>query len=128
MKKILAAILVMVYFTVSTGFVLCVHYCMDRYQSIQLGLGANDKCTKCGMHKSDNGCCRDEIKVVKLSVVHTAPATLNADFALPAVAEIHTDFLVTPFYNFIQEDRPVSHGPPLLHDQQIYLQNCVFRL
>ena len=53
MKKALAAILLLVYFAVTTGFSLSVHYCMDEFESASIGSSGDDVCDNCGMHKAD---------------------------------------------------------------------------
>jgi hypothetical protein len=127
MKKILAALLLVMYFTVSTGFVVSLHYCMDRFDSAKLGKENSDKCDKCGMHKSENKCCHDEIKVVKLHTTHIASG-YHFNFTIDAAPQlIAGEFLVSPFRNFTTTDAALAHGPPL-SDKDVYLQNCVFRI
>jgi hypothetical protein len=127
MKKALAAILLLVYFTVSTGFVVSLHYCMDRLDSAQIGERKADKCGKCGMHKNKHKCCWDDVKVVKLQTSHVASKGMTADFTLPAVVLTADGFLLSPFYNFTQSNKAIAHGPPL-SEQATYLHNCVFRI
>src|SRR5919205_3478135 len=66
MKKVLAAILLLIYFTVNTGFTVSMHYCMDRLASTKIGAHHTDKCPYCGMKIKPGGCCKDQVKVVKL--------------------------------------------------------------
>ena len=126
MIKLLAAILLLVYFTVSTGFVVSLHYCMDRLASAQIGGKHDNKCAYCGMQK-DGKCCRDDVKIVKLQTIHLVAKTIRPDFNLPVTIVTPTEFLLSPFYNFTQINRSVEHGPPL-SEQETYLQNCVFRI
>jgi len=126
MKKALAAILLLMYVTVSTGFVVSLHYCMDRLNSAEIGTSKSDKCDKCGMHK-DGHCCRDDVKVVKLHTTHLASKITVPDFSLPIAATIPTTFLLSPFYNFSQKNFTIAHSPPL-SGRQVYLENCVFRI
>ncbi|MFL5740789.1 MAG: hypothetical protein ACJ75B_11265 [Flavisolibacter sp.] len=127
MKKILAAGLLLLYFTVSTGFIISLHYCMDRFDSAQLGSSQSDKCPKCGMHK-DGGCCHDDVKVIKLQTAHMAAASgLPGIIALTTIYT-PTEFLFSPFRNFLHADVPTDHGPPPLNEREVYLQNRVFRI
>lgn len=126
MKKVLAAILLLVYFTVSTGFVVSLHYCMDRLTSAEIGSSKTDKCNYCGMHK-DGHCCRDDVKVVKLQTSHLASQISAAHFSLPFLSLASLTFFVSPFYNFTQASYVIAHSPPL-SEQYTYLQNCVFRI
>jgi len=126
MKKLLAAILLLVYFTISTGFVVSLHYCMDRLTSTGIGSEKSNKCEYCGMHK-DGKCCRDDVKIVKLQTTHMASMPITGEHSLAVQTVIATEFLNTPFLNFTRSNLAVAHGPPL-HTQEIYIQNCVFRI
>lgn len=126
MKKVLAAILLIVYFTVSTGFVVSLHYCMDRLASAQIGDKHSEKCDYCGMQK-DGNCCRDDVKIVKLQTTHLASQVMAPDFSLSVPVITVADYFVSSFFNFTQTNRTVAHSPPLSH-QDTYIQNCVFRI
>jgi hypothetical protein len=103
---------------------------MNRLASVQLFGTAPEVCGLCGMdtHES-NGCCRDEVKLVKLEQdQNKIPVTI---FELPAIEPlsiVSSAFLVSSYY-YIDEDRHFhNHSPPLLSAQDIYLQNGVFRI
>ncbi|MBS1655360.1 MAG: hypothetical protein JSU05_10980, partial [Bacteroidetes bacterium] len=67
MKKLLVSIIAVVYFAISSGVVINMHYCMNRFDSAQLGAKTADYCSKCGMHTGKSkGCCHDEVKLIKL--------------------------------------------------------------
>ena len=128
MKKLAASILLLVYFTVTTGFVVSVHYCMNKVDSIQLGDTSSESCGKCGMHIEDSdGCCKNDVKVVKMSVDQSYAKITVPDFTLslplPSFQEVHRFSLLAS----LQKDYPLAHGPPI-SEQDTYLQNCVFRL
>ena len=128
MKKAAASILLLLYFVVSTGFVVSVHYCMDKINAVELGHVSNDECGKCGMYISDSdGCCKDEVKVVKMQVDQALAKLVKADFSLPLLFPQTTEFLFTPLFHKMEKTEPVAHGPPL-SEQDTYLQNCVFRI
>jgi hypothetical protein len=130
MKQFFAVITMLIYFVVSSGFAVNMHYCMDKFTSVQLGAAKSDKCNKCGMDKTGKkGCCHDEIKVVQLhqdlmTVSHTV-----VDFGLDPVVAPFSHHLVSPFYNFLVTDSAqwFTH-PPLLSEQDTYISNCVFRI
>lgn len=103
---------------------------MNRLASVQLYDTSVDVCGKCGMdiHES-NGCCRDEITVVKL--VQDQNKTPLLAFEIPALetkAITPSEFIVAPFANFDEQRHFHNHSPPLLSAQDIYLQNNVFRI
>ena len=129
MKKAFSLILLMVYFVVSTGFTVNLHYCMDRMASVELGSKESEDCDKCGMPiKDKDGCCRDEIMVVKLYQDQVSAHFI--DFQLSAVATlvIPSEFLITSFRNTSSFTSHKAHAPPLISKQDAYLVNCVFRI
>ncbi|MBB1285625.1 hypothetical protein HRH25_14660 [Flavisolibacter sp. BT320] len=128
MKKLLATILLLVYFVVSTGFVVSVHYCMDKLNGIEWGEADSDQCGKCGMTITDSdGCCKDEVKVVKLKVDQTIAKLVKINFQTPAISHFPVSILLSPPVTERINDEPVAHGPPL-SKQDTYLQNRVFRI
>lgn len=129
MKKLFVSILLLVYFTVSTGFAISLHYCMNTLDSAELGAVEAETCGKCGMHVEDsNGCCRDEVKVVKLSTDHFASYIVSSFYAATTAVLTPTQYLLLPFYNFSEVKETIAHSPPLPDKQDTYLHNRVFRL
>ncbi|MGV3656906.1 MAG: HYC_CC_PP family protein [Chitinophagaceae bacterium] len=127
MKRFLAFILLLIYFTVSTGFVVSMHFCMNKFESVQVGAASSDKCGKCGMHTEDSGgCCRDEVKVVKLQMDKQVAKMLLPSLSLSPVELPLSQHLATPFQNFQQAVEPVPTGPPPISSQPVYLSNRVF--
>ena len=119
----------MVYFVVSTGFTVNLHYCMDRFHSWELGPTEEDSCATCGMKTSDSdGCCRDEVKTVKLQQDLSPAKYMVAQFTMPVLLTTVSEHLVAPFQNFEETILPDDTGPPLISEQDTYLENCVFRL
>lgn len=128
MKKRLLFFSLLVYFVVSTGFVVSVHYCMDQFQSLQLGDSKHDDCPVCGMPiKQGRGCCKDEVKVVKLQVDQTTAKISTPDFALPAVPTPLTSYVISPVVVELKPATPIANGPPI-NEQDLYLRNRVFRI
>ncbi len=128
MKQAFASILLMIYFVVSTGFTVNMHYCMDKLHSWELGATENEKCGECGMETKANACCRDEVKVIKLQQDVYKAQAIAYNFSLPVLVANTTSFLLLPFQNVQSEAVHFSHGPPLLNKQDAYLLNCVFRI
>ncbi len=130
MKKIIFSISFLCYFAVSSGIVINSHYCMKRLVSVHLFEASPDVCGRCGMdtHES-NGCCRDEVKVVKLQ--QDQNKITIASFELPSlevVITIPSDFIVASFQNSEEQRHFHNHSPPLLSEQDTYLRNNVFRI
>lgn len=129
MKSVLTTILLAVYFIVNTGFVVNLHYCMDRYHSWELGTSEKEKCGTCGMKNStSNDCCRDEVKLVKLQQDQVQAKALKVHFALPELILNTSSFLILPFQNYTSDSFCPDPLPPLLGKQDTYLKNRVFRI
>jgi hypothetical protein len=127
MKKLLAAITLVMYFMVSTGFAVSIHYCMDKLDSVQIGAEHDDVCNKCGMETGNKKCCWDEVQVLKLQTTHMASQALVADFTAPTAIVIHQEFLLNPFRNYKQADHAVATDPPP-DELPLTIKNCVFRI
>jgi hypothetical protein len=128
MKKLIASLTVIVYFTFSCGVLVNLHYCMDRYDSYSLYEAASNRCPKCHMHTGDRGCCHDEVKIVKLQDDHQ-----TSDFSFD-FKNFHPVYATTPEFLSVVQVNPdfilhkIDHSPPLLSQPEIYLQNRVFRI
>jgi hypothetical protein len=130
MKKAIASISFVCYLAVTSGILVNFHYCMNQLASTQFFVTENKSCPKCGMHiNKSHGCCHDKVAIIKMEV--DQKATSNIVFELPTLQ--HADHLYSEFfvasYNNVDEVRHFqNHSPPLLSDQDTYLQNCVFRI
>ena len=127
MKRFIATILAIIYFSVSSGMVMNMHYCMGKLSSVNLSVSAAKKCG-CGMSEK-KGCCKTETKLIRLEDAQQkaslAELALNLSVAVP-IAPLN--FLQTPFLNSQAGVLLKVHPPPLLPNRDIYLQNCVFRI
>jgi hypothetical protein len=126
MKKLLTITILLIYFTVSTGFIISMHYCMNEFDSARIGAKADNECDKCGM-ETDGNCCWDDIEVKKLQVQHTVATPFVADFSTVSLTTENQDFSLP---EVIELERPVyspADSPPP-NKKNIYLINCVFRL
>ena len=126
----LTSIVLICYLVVTLGLVINHHYCMDRLASTQLFATETETCGKCGMHTDEsNGCCRDEVKVVKLvQDQNKIPVT---SFELPSIDEVvivPSVFINALFQNIDVKRHFHNHSPPLLSANDTYLQNNVFRI
>lgn len=130
MKKAIAAISLLVYLTATCGIVINSHYCMKKLVSVHLFETKAKVCGLCGMDMHDNsGCCRDEVKVARLIQDQVKiPVTMYELPSVETLAPVVSDFLVASLY-YVSEDRHFhNHSPPLLSQQDTYLQNSVFRI
>jgi hypothetical protein len=128
MKKGIAAILLVLYVAFSSGVVISFHYCMDSFDSLQLGAKKSDYCGMCGMHKTEgNECCKDEIKIFK---IQDDQQTSAISFKFSAPDAVITELPIWNEGSLINSTPELflnNHSPPL-SKQDTYLQNCVFRI
>ena len=128
MKRSTVAILAIIYLAISSGVVVNIHYCMGKMSSVKLQAWTPDTC-RCGKKmESKKGCCKTELKLVKLEDAQKAS---YADFVIhtpvtPLVTELN--LLQASSYAVQDISYPKEHSPPLLSEQDTYLRNCVFRI
>jgi hypothetical protein len=130
MKKILAAILAVIYLGTSTGATVHMHYCMGKLADWGLGHNKSKTCGECGMEKSeekDNGCCKDEHKFVKND---GDQKIAEAGFQMMQLASVAlpVSFVEIPDNNFssVTEENPISHAPPRSTGVAVYILNRTF--
>jgi hypothetical protein len=122
MKRLLTALLAMLYMVAGAGFTLRQHYCMGKHIGTVLAhpVESSDshRCDRCGMEKksnNDNGCCKDQFKTVKSAADHnTAP---GFHFEVPTLVGILPEPL--ELYNEpadlsaqVRLPAAPAHGPP----------------
>jgi hypothetical protein len=125
MKKLLVAILAIVYLAVSSGVAMSIHYCMGKISSVDL-MHTGDKCSKCGMKKTD-GCCKDEFKIVKLSDSHKLISN-EINISTPvAIIENASSLFDAQAYSSVSQLHYNNHSPPP-PDVSLNILYCVFRI
>src|SRR4051812_35300933 len=128
MRKTLVSITMVCYLAVTSGVVVNFHYCMDRLASTKLFATETRFCNKCGMHNKKNGCCHDDIKVIKVQDAQQQSACITA-FQFPDAGNmVHSSFNFLQRYGVQRSGRWQNHSPPLSPDEQAYLLNCNFRI
>jgi hypothetical protein len=130
MKKIVVLIVALCYLVVTCGVVINFHYCMDRLASKTLFVSQDKKCGRCGMeiHQS-NGCCRDEVQIVKMEEDQHKTTVASYDIPAPELQIVTSSaFIIAGFTNPHIRHYFHNHSPPLLSEQDTYLQNNVFRI
>lgn len=130
MKKIIIAILAIVYMGTATGATIQLHYCMGKLVSMGLLPGKDDKCGKCGMMKTEgknNGCCKDEHKQIKIEkdqkTTDTAVQTMQS-----IAVEMPAAVIEIPLNIFSSQTEEIQYGnaPPRSASVAVYIRNCVF--
>ena len=128
MKKLIGSFAVVAYFAFACGVVVNFHYCMDRYDSYSLYKAKSDWCPKCHMHTGTRGCCHDEVKVVKLQDDHqTSQFSFDFKNIYPGITPA-SEFLSAILIGQDIAIHKADHSPPLISQQDIYIQNRVFRI
>lgn len=130
MKKLITAILAVIYLGTSTGATLRFHYCMGELVSWGLGNKDAAHCPGCGMTKKETdskGCCKDEHKFFKNDNDQKTTDASPQLFQLP-VTDLPVALIENPSFNFtfISEDYPVSNAPPQSHGVAVYILNRTF--
>ena len=130
MKKLLITITALVYFAVSSGATVNLHYCMGKLMSWDLLDKSQGKCDSCGMEKTGHkGCCHDEHKQLKVEkdqkVSESAFQFLFISAAV--IAPVHMGLPVVYFSNLVTNN-PTAHAPPHLGGVPIFVLNRNFRI
>ena len=132
MKKIIVAILALLYITASTGAMLHLHYCMGKLAGWGISYNESASCGECGMKQSakkDKSCCDHNQKFVKYTVDQK---TIETDFQMNRVMDIAppVSFFAIPssFSTIIADENSISHAPPRNGGVAVYIRNCVFRI
>lgn len=129
MKKIFSTITVFLYFAMSCGIIVNLHYCMGSFQSYDLYTSVKKSCDRCGMPlDKKHGCCKDEIKIIKLQNDQRT-TQLSYDFRkIETPVIVPTGFIAASINKIDGLSDSYQYPPPLLTDGDIYLQHCVFRI
>ena len=129
MKKVLASISVLIYFAMTCGVIVNLHYCMGRVQSVEFYGTEKKVCDVCGMSLDNtHGCCKEEVKILKLQDDQNKSHATYSIKGIEVVATIPSDFIVASINKVESSSQFNDHSPPLLTKQDTYLQNCVFRI
>ncbi len=130
MKKIILSIVLLSYLVASSGVIVNFHYCMNSLASTGIFEPQSKKCGKCGMHTGDSdGCCRDESKMIKME--NDQQPSSSFSYVLPSLSTLlaePSDFIFVSIFNTPSSTYFTNLSPPLLSEQDTYLQNGVFRI
>lgn len=129
MKKVLASISVLIYFAMTCGVIVNLHYCMGRVQSFEFYGTEKKVCDVCGMSlKNTHGCCKEEVKILKLQDDQNKSQVSHSLKGVEVTVTIPSDFIVASIYKVERTSHLNDHSPPLITEEDTYLQNCVFRI
>jgi hypothetical protein len=117
------------YISTSTGVTLHMHYCMGQLKKMAIQKDDSAKCEFCGMKKSDksnNGCCKDERKLIKSDEAQNTVKSfsLNLFSFVSELPQLH-HYLIEVLPSTQTEEYPFSNSPPA-KPVPIYLVNRSF--
>lgn len=127
MKKILVLFLSIIYFIVSTGFIVNVHYCMGKVSTIKF----EEPKQKCCCKKKHKGCCKTEQKLVKLSSnskLADAYIASNASFSEITFTPSFTFYAPSKISSFADADLSYKYTPPIKIKKFALLHYCILRV
>lgn len=128
MKKLVVAIIAIMYMGVSSGIALEIHYCMGKKAGVSFYESDSKACGKCGMKDKKGGCCNDKHQFYKLKDAHQA-FTGDISIDAPVVAVLTTHFSFDDHLVADVSDQSLrNHSPPDYSGPSAYIRNCVFRL
>ena len=129
MKRPIAVILMVIYLAFSSGVVINYHFCMNELASARLFDKDTDVCGQCGMHNDNNGCCHDEVVVIKSEDDQSSSIGFSLSVKSPGTkhAEV-SSFIFLPLQNLDKRTGALTAPPPLLSEKDTFLQNRVFRI
>ena len=129
MKKILVAILAVLYLATSTGATIHLHYCMGKLTSWGL-LHSKDKddCSVCGMTKK-KGCCEDKHQTLKIDQQYNFT---SASISIPKIANlVSSHYMVEPSFTIRSTEiifSSSSNSPPGKTKIPLFIRNSVYRI
>jgi hypothetical protein len=128
LKKVIIAVMAILYLGVSSGIAMEIHYCMGKKAGVEFYGKGDGPCGKCGM-KEKNGCCDDEHKFYKLSDSHKNVSN-DINFSLPVLALIPVGIPLdcVRFSPATTGQALKNHSPPEYAGPSACIMNCVFRL
>ena len=129
MKRILVLFIALVYFAVSSGFTVHLHYCMGHFVDATFTNTENEshECTHCGMTKKigGNGCCHDQHKIIKSDVDHSLVKQLEMPVPAAFSAILPASYFSAHQPVFVTKAVAISfraHAPPDPDDCPLFLK------
>jgi hypothetical protein len=124
MLRFIGILVTALYMTVTSGIVINIHYCMDEPSAVALGPGGASTCSNCGM--DNDGCCHDDVQVVKLAENHHGAPVFSGFIKMITEVSKHDEA-------DLQDEIPAkwvgaakAHTPPKVFDRNIHYR--VFRI
>lgn len=97
---------------------------MGEVAGVALGSSGADVCGTCGME--NDGCCHDDVQVVKLTADHATVATPDVPTAVFVADEPQWDVLPEASLAVKNKEQVHIKGPPLAVSRNVLY--CVYRI
>lgn len=130
-RKIFISIIAVFYFAVTSGMVMNIHYCMGKISSVTFNHDADQEdgtCGKCGMSKTENHCCKDEVTTVKLTDSHKTSFIAFKLSSLRSIVTFQSIDLQTPEQGLSAIPSSEYYPPSANTLNKVYLAVNVFRI
>jgi hypothetical protein len=124
MKRLTAILLALIYISTTSGIVVNTHYCMGKIAEIALGASGSAKCGTCGME--NEGCCHDDLQVLKLTENHHFSAIHFELPSIQAIAPVHSEAVEQPVPLQARGGIITNHSPPVTISRNVLF--CVYRI
>ena len=119
------------YLGTSLGAGVQFHYCMNELVEASFFSNSDEGCPECGMEESsDNNCCRDEHKQLKIKDDHKLAASIGFELPPFSQAQLPEPLFLTASVAALQQVylRPFGNAPPLASSIPGYLLHRTFRI
>jgi hypothetical protein len=127
-KKAIVLLLAVLYFGITTGVMVNVHYCMGEIASVNYGHEKEHACEKCGMEQKD-GCCHTEHKIIKSDDDHLAVKSATViNNLLTDVPVIYFNEIVYHYPSLSKQQSSYYSPPEDRRLNSLRLYNTVFRI
>lgn len=124
MRKALTIVLAFIYVFTTAGIVINTHYCMGKVAGYALGANDEHNCNVCGM--SNEGCCHNDLSILKVNDDHQL---YPAGITLPSAA-IHPPIGEIVFVYTFPKAEKISYvqgpAPPITYDR--LAKFCIYRI
>jgi hypothetical protein len=133
MKRFFVTILSILYLASAMGATVDVHYCMGKSVGANFVHKDDDKCRKCGMHKSNTkGCCQDKQETFKTSDHQLTNPSVEIAYhalaALPATTAYYSSPSVAVYACKATKTVLINAPPNTWRTKPIYLSIRNFRI
>jgi hypothetical protein len=121
-----------IYGVTTVGATVRVHFCMDKFIGWDLFQTENKSCSKCGMKESatKKGCCKDEIKQLKINTDHQKSSAANFInvFHAPIINTVPSLFEFTKVV-FDENSNSINFSPLIIPSiQKLTVLYCTYRI